>query len=72
MFILAPMLACGSAPTTEGGELGHHVHPDRALSPVRYDDRDLISLNDQCPVAGDRLATSIEPLYVNGRPIGFC
>ena len=44
----------------------------RALSPIRYDDRELVSLNDQCPVAGDRLTPRIEPLYVNGRPIGFC
>ena len=68
------LLGCGSGSERPDGrrELGRFVQPERALSAIRYHDRDLVSLNEQCPVAGDRLATSIEPLYVNGRPIGFC
>ena len=31
-----------------------------------------ISLNDRCPVSGTRLNPRMDPLYVNGRPIGFC
>lgn len=38
---------------------------------VRYADG-LLSVNDQCPVRGGRLATSIRPVYVNRRPVGFC
>lgn len=32
-----------------------------------------VSLNDSCAVRlGNRLNARLQPLYVNGRPIGFC
>ncbi len=31
-----------------------------------------LTVNDLCPVRRRRLSTSIQPLFVNGRPIGFC
>jgi hypothetical protein len=31
-----------------------------------------VSLNDRCPVSGTRLNPRMDPLYVNGRLIGFC
>jgi hypothetical protein len=31
-----------------------------------------ISLNDRCPVTGAPLNPRMDPLYVNGRSIGFC
>ncbi|MCH8084401.1 MAG: hypothetical protein IH885_09220 [Myxococcales bacterium] len=52
--------------------LGEYQTPEDDFSLVRYRDRDKVSLNDHCPNTGTRLSTSIEPLYVNGRPIGFC
>lgn len=52
--------------------LGEYVTPDAEYSPVQYWDRGEISLNEHCPVTGSLLSTEIEPLYVNGRPIGFC
>ena len=52
--------------------LGELVEPDAELSRVRYWDRGLVSLNDRCPNTQTRLSPAIEPVYVNGRPIGFC
>jgi len=52
--------------------LGEFVSPDRPFSPIRYRDRDLVSLNDRCPVSQTQLSPEIEPIYVNGRPVGFC
>ena len=52
--------------------LGEFEEPEAEFSPVRYWDRDLVSLNEQCPNTRARLNPAIEPIYVNGRPIGFC
>lgn len=52
--------------------LGVLESPESEFSPVRYKDRDLLSLNTRCPVTDDPLSTVIEPVYANGRPIGFC
>jgi hypothetical protein len=52
--------------------LGEFETPKADLSPVRYWDRDLVSLNDRCPNTQARLNPAIEPIYVNGRPVGFC
>ena len=38
---------------------------------VQYADS-LISLNDRCIVRGGTLNPAYKPVYVNGRPIGFC
>lgn len=38
---------------------------------VQYADS-TISLNDICPIAIKKLGTGKMPLYVNGRPVGFC
>ena len=38
---------------------------------VRYADS-LVSLNDRCPVRHGRLNPTYAPVYVNGRPVGFC
>jgi hypothetical protein len=31
-----------------------------------------ISLNDRCPVRHAKLNPKMAPVYVNGKPIGFC
>ena len=31
-----------------------------------------VSLNDRCPVTRSKLNRKMDPLYVNGQPIGFC
>ncbi len=46
--------------------------PDGEFRPLYVADRELLSVNDRCPVMDDRLSEQVEPLYVNGRPLGFC
>ena len=60
------LLGCSSPPQ------GVFEDPKAPLSRVRYVERDLVSLNDSCPVTGTRLNPAIPPVYTNGRPIGFC
>lgn len=31
-----------------------------------------VSLNDRCPITGGRLNPHMDPLFVNGKPVGFC
>ena len=31
-----------------------------------------VSLNDRCPVRRVKLNRRMPPIYVNGRPVGFC
>ena len=45
---------------------------DVEYSTMQYSDTGLVSLNQRCPNTGMPLSSDIEPLYVNGRPIGFC
>lgn len=41
------------------------------FSHLRYASGEL-SLNDRCPVRRDRLNPKVRPLFVNGKPTGFC
>jgi len=38
---------------------------------IRYADS-LLSANDRCIVAKQKLNVKVRPVYVNGMPIGFC
>ncbi len=38
---------------------------------LRYGDSQ-VSVNDRCPVRRAKLNPAIAPVYVNGRPVGFC
>jgi len=38
---------------------------------IRYADS-TVSLNDRCPVRHGKLNPAYVPVYVNGRPVGFC
>jgi hypothetical protein len=38
---------------------------------VQYADS-TVSINDLCPVLKKRLGARKMPIYVNGRPVGFC
>ena len=67
------LLGISCSPRMPDMELrGEFETPEADLSPVRYWDRDLVSLNDRCPNTQARLNPAIEPIYVNGRPVGFC
>lgn len=68
-FAVALAAAAVWSPATEAQRL---VPTDDPLHPlVKYADS-LVSLNDRCIVAGNKLSTSIRPLYVSNVPIGFC
>jgi YHS domain-containing protein len=45
--------------------------PDLGFPKVQYTDS-TVSMNDRCPVRHAKLNTGYKPVYVNGRPIGFC
>jgi hypothetical protein len=44
---------------------------DEAHPRIRFSD-DQLSLNDRCPVRLAKLNLKMAPVYVNGKPIGFC
>ena len=73
VMTLTLLVACGVAETAiPTAWLGEPVDASLEHSPIRYFDTDLVSLNGACPVQGLALNPVIEPVYVNGRPIGFC
>ena len=43
-----------------------------SFEPITYVERDLASINDRCPVRKSPLNPAVAPVYVHGRPIGFC
>ena len=45
--------------------------PDLGHPKIQYADS-LVSMNDRCPVRHGKLNTGYRPVYVNGKPIGFC
>lgn len=53
--------------------LGQESPPpkDEPFAPIQYADAS-VSLNDRCPVRLARLNPRMDPVYVNGKPIGFC
>ena len=63
---LAATLAAVASPAQEVVPTKDPQHPR-----IRYEDS-LVSLNDRCIVRGGTLNSIFQPVYVNGRPIGFC
>lgn len=54
---------------------GEYVNPEDSLPSIRYFEpggAGLVSLNNRCPVRKVRLNKKMPPVYVNGRPVGFC
>jgi hypothetical protein len=47
------------------------AQPDSAHPRLKYADS-LVSLNDRCAVAKNKLNRNVRPVYVNGQPVGFC
>jgi hypothetical protein len=67
---LGVVLLAWLAPEFAGGQI--MVPSDDPAHPrIQYADS-LVSMNDRCPVRGGRLSPNYAPVYVNGRPIGFC
>jgi len=68
--LLVPLL--GSLLPAESPRAQVYVDTGDTLHPrVRYADS-LVSLNDRCIVRMTKLSRKTRPVYVNGRPIGFC
>jgi len=64
-LMLAGWTACGTPPHA-------YVEEDPEDFPrLRFEDGS-VSHNDRCPVRHNKLNRVFDPLYVNGRPIGFC
>ena len=73
LALTAGLYGCArEAPQEPAASLGEFVDPTAELSALVYHDRSLESLNDHCPIQGGKLGDTIPPVYVNGRPIGFC
>jgi hypothetical protein len=70
-------LACAkqeqaSEPVREHVVFGEYITPEDSFPQVRYFESGLVSRNDRCAVRKVRLNVKMPPVYVNGRPIGFC
>jgi hypothetical protein len=48
------------------------VAPRDSFPKLRYYESGLVSMNDRCAVRHTRLNPKMPPVYVNGRPVGFC
>ncbi len=51
---------------------GEYIQPEDSFPKIRYFEAGLVSPNDRCAVRKVRLNVKMPPVYVNGRPIGFC
>ena len=72
--LLVALVGCGSDRPVRliaSAAVPAYVDPASPLSPIRFD-RESVSLNDRCPVRKGRLNLKMPPVYVNGKPIGFC
>jgi hypothetical protein len=71
---VAPPQAAATAPEAPKVEyeiLAEYAEKD-SLSPLRYLADGQVTLNDRCPVRLSKLNRRMEPVWVNGRPVGFC
>jgi hypothetical protein len=66
-FLALALVVLASAPAVPRFVAG----PDSAHPRLLFADS-LVSVNDRCIVAGNKLNPRIRPVYVNRRPIGFC
>ena len=51
---------------------GERLQPEQRYSKIRFFRTGDVSLNDTCPMTGLPIHPARPPVYVNGRPIGFC
>ena len=73
-MVIALLSGCGGkkAPVVvKSGETVEYVNKELEYSPVRFSDGEE-SLNDRCMVRQAKLSLRMPPIYVNGKPIGFC
>jgi len=65
-FGIAALLAAAAATAQVTVPTQDPQHPR-----IRYADS-LVSMNDRCMVRGGTLNPLFPPVYINGRPVGFC
>ncbi len=75
--VAAAAVACSgdkkeSAPEPMHVVFGEFIQPEDSFPKLRYFEGGLVSPNDRCAVRKVRLNPKMPPVYVNGRPIGFC
>lgn len=68
--MLLILAGCGGE-TNSGMAAAQYVDPQSEFPRLRFPDGQ-ISLNDRCPVRRVKLNRRMPPIYVNGRPVGFC
>lgn len=64
-----PLLAAALVVALAGAAEVPGDQPD--MPRLRYDGGEM-SVNDRCPVRHRKLNPAIEPLWINGKPLGFC
>jgi len=72
-LLIVAATGCGGRPAELVPPVGEAalVDPDAAFPRVRFADG-LVSENDRCPITKRKLSKYFPPVYVNGKPIGFC
>jgi YHS domain-containing protein len=72
-LVLPALLASWFALVLPGEGTAQRMVPmrDKAHWRIKYPDS-LVSINDRCAVKEGALSTAIRPVYVNGKPVGFC
>ena len=71
---IGPAVAAGLAALLRvpGAPAQHYAAgADPNFPRLKYADS-LVSLNDRCVVSHTKLNPKVRPVYVNGRPVGFC
>ena len=76
LIAVAGLAACGSesgeeAATSDATTVARFVDADAEFPQIEFPGGAL-SLNDRCPVRKNKLNTRVPPVYVNGKPVGFC
>ncbi len=74
-LLLAALAGCGRPPKPtqivhDAGTVAY-VDESQELPRLRYADGQ-VSVNDRCIIRQGKLNPRMPPIYVNGRPIGFC
>lgn len=72
LAFLVPLLGCSKKESPpQDAARAEYVAPEAEFSQLRYPDGQ-VTLNDRCPVRKAKLNPRMVPVYVNGRPVGFC
>ena len=71
-------LSCSKKPDSPAESVAYVVFgeyvqaAEDSFPQIRYFDSGLVTENDRCAVRKVKLNVKMPPVYVNGRPIGFC